>query len=255
MTPALGHGSLSAVAEVERPQRQESARAELQRWTEAIGANLLVVDPRIEPTQLCADMSARGVHVTWVSSTLEGLIEFGRTNPTAVIIAPEATGISATDFVTAIRQHGSPFVIASLESAEATEAGPLMLAGAAAGMTRPYTAMTVWELLKNSSHALDGQARVSYGPIELDSLAYTVRVHGERIGDLPLKEFELLRTLMYRAPEVLTNADLRSSLWGSDDGGPADNAIAVHVARLRTRLEGVAKIRRIRGRGYSLTLE
>ena len=37
---------------------------------------------------------------------------------------------------------------------------------------------------------------VSFGPIELDARTFTVRVRGERIQDLPLKEFELLRALM-----------------------------------------------------------
>ncbi|WP_425574079.1 winged helix-turn-helix domain-containing protein [Nocardioides bigeumensis] len=34
-----------------------------------------------------------------------------------------------------------------------------------------------------------------------------------------------------------------------------DNALAVHVARLRCRLEGTARIRRVRGRGYALALD
>ena len=47
--------------------------------------------------------------------------------------------------------------------------------------------------------------RITYRPIELDALAYTVRIDGERIADLPLKEFELLRTLEpYCAPRVIS---------------------------------------------------
>ena len=131
-----------------------------------------------------------------------------------------------------------------------------MLAGVSAVVERPYAAATLWDLLQGSSQALDDHARVSFGPIELDAGAYTVRLHGERIRpDLPLKEFEMLRALLYRAPGVLTNEELRASVWGSQGALPRNNTLAVFAGRLRHRLEGVATIRRVRGRGYSLTLE
>jgi DNA-binding response OmpR family regulator len=253
MTTDLGPTLLSTGAS-ERHPRQRSIRASAERWTEATGAHLLVVDPHGDGEQLRSEMAARGVHITWVGSTLDGLIEFGRTNPNAVVIAPDAPGVPATQFVSKIREYGGTFVIAALDGADASDAGPLLLAGAGAAVTRPYTAESVWEVLQKSSHALDDHARVTFGPIELDARAYTVRVDGERIADLPLKEFDVLRTLMYRAPEVLSDRELRAAVWGNDVGGPPANTIAVHVGRLRSRLQGVARIRRIRGRGYSLTL-
>lgn len=226
----------------------------LHRWNEAPGATLLVVDPQVEEEPLRTEMSARGVHVTWCGSTVDGLIEFGRTHPNAVVIAPEADGIAATEFVETIRRHGAPFVIAALATPDAAEAGPLLLAGAGAAVTRPYTAETLEGVLQQSNHALDDHARVSFGPIELDARAYTVSVDGQRLSDLPLKEFEMLRVLMYRAPDVLSDDELRASLWGSENGGPTDNTLAVHAGRLRTRLQGVASIRRVRGLGYALSL-
>ncbi len=133
--------------------------------------------------------------------------------------------------------------------------GALMLAGVRAAVERPYAASTIWDLLQGSAHALDDYACVTFGPIELDARAYTVRLHGQRIPDLPLKEFEMLRALLYRAPEVLTNEELRASVWHSEGALPRNNTLAVFAGRLRTRLQGVATIRRVRGRGYSLTLE
>ncbi|WP_244928956.1 winged helix-turn-helix domain-containing protein [Nocardioides sp. W7] len=253
MTAELGMLPL-AEREQELPPRQAGARASNQHWTEATGAQLLVVDPFVDHEQLAEDMSTRGVHVTCVGSTLDALIEFGRLRPTAVVVAPETPGLPAVDFVRKVREYGPTFVVAALDRADAPEAGPLLLAGAGAAMTRPYTAETVWDILDKSGNSFDDHAKVSFGPIELDTRAYLVRINGERIADLPLKEFELLRTLMYSAPEVLSNDELRLSLWGDTHAGPADNTISVHVARLRNRLQGIARIRRIRGRGYSLTL-
>ncbi|WP_295656860.1 response regulator transcription factor [uncultured Nocardioides sp.] len=238
----------------DRPERRPTARTHSGRWTETSGAHLLVVDPLGDDPAVRDDMSTRGVHVTWVGSTVDGLVEFGRMRPNAVVIAPDAHGIAAPEFVAKVREYGCSFVIAALDPAHASDAGGLMLAGAGAAVSRPYTAEEIWEVLQRFDHALDDHARVSFGPIELDARAYTVKVGGQRIPDLPWKEFELLRTLLHRAPELLSDADLRASLWGTDAGRPTGNNISVHVARLRTKLEGVARVRRVRGRGYSLTL-
>ena len=128
-----------------------------------------------------------------------------------------------------------------------------MLAGASAVVARPYSAAHLWELLSHSPRSLDEHARLTVGPIELDAVAYRVLVDGERIADLPLKEFELLRALMLRAPGVVTDDELREALWGAEGVQPGGNTIAMHATRLRHRLGAAAAVRRIRGRGYSLT--
>ena len=211
MTTDLGPTLLPRGATDRRP-RQLSVRAHAGRWSGTSGARLLVVDTGGDRERLRDELAARGVHVTWAGCTLDGLIEFGRTEPTAVIIAPDAPGLPATEFVSKIREYGAPFVIAALDGAEAAGAGPLMLAGVRAAVTRPYTAETAWDVLQQASPALDGHARVTFG------------------------------------------GELRAAVWGSRAEGPPANTIAVHVGRLRNRLQGVARIRRIRGRGSSLTL-
>jgi DNA-binding response OmpR family regulator len=225
------------------------------------GADLLVVDPYADGAQLAAELVGWGLRVTCVGSTLDGLVELGRTDPAAVVVAPEAPGVPATEFVTLVRAHGTAVVIAALPSADAAAAGPLMLSGAAAAVTRPYCGRSLWDTLGNVPGGLgltgEPRERVTFGPLEIDVRSYAVRVHGERLADLPAKEFELLRALADRAPDVVSNDDLRVALWGGPGGAGgarSDNTIAVHAARLRQRLDGVAQVRRVRGRGYSLTL-
>lgn len=233
--------------------RETTVRAYLHRWAETAGAQLLVVDPGRDDAGLTDGMAGRGVHVTWVSSTVDGLVEFGRLDPHAVVVSPEAPGLPAADFVTAIRRHGSPYVVAALEHHSAADVGMLMLAGASAVVARPYSADHLWELLSHSPRSIAEHARVVVGRIELDASSYTVLIDGRRIADLPLKEFELLRTLMLRAPGVVTDDELREALWGPVGRRPRGNTIAMHVTRLRHRLGDVADVRRIRGRGYSLS--
>ena len=238
--------------------RRRTDRAYSHRWAETAGAQLLVVDPEDDGGALADAMAGRGVHVTWVGTTTEGLVEFGRTDPHAVVVAPQAPGIPAEEFVHVIRQHGSPYVIAGLgqgADSDSARIGSLMLAGASAVAPRPYAAQHVWELLTHAPRSVAEHARVEVGPIALDATAYSVRVRGERIADLPLKEFELLRALMLRAPGVVSDDELCDALWGTAARRPGGNTIAMHVARLRSRLAGAAVVRRIRGRGYSLTVD
>lgn len=238
----------------EASSRELTVRTYLHRWAETAGAQLLVVDPGQADAGLTDGMAGRGVHVTWVSSTVDGLVEFGRRDPHTVVVSPEAPGVPAAEFVTTIRRHGSPYVVAALARDSAAGIGGLMLAGASAVVARPYSAEHLWELLSHSPRSLEDHARLVVGPIELDAAAYRVSINGERIADLPLKEFELLRALMLRSPGVVTDDELRDALWGPAVLRPGGNTIAMHVTRLRHRLGDAAVVRRIRGRGYSLTV-
>ena len=243
---------LDGVAQVSL--REATVRTYLHRWAETAGAHLLVVDPGPDAAGLADGMAGRGVHVTWVSSTVDGLVEFGRLDPHTVVVSPEAPGLPVAEFVTAIRRHGSPYVVAALEHGNAADVGGLMLAGASAVVARPYSTEHLWELLSHSPRSLEDHARLVVGPVELDAAAYRVLIDGERIADLPLKEFELLRALMLRAPGIVTDDELRDALWGSDGARPSGNTIAMHATRLRQRLGDAADVRRVRGRGYSLTV-
>jgi two-component system, OmpR family, response regulator len=234
--------------------REAAVRTYLHRWAETAGAQLLVVDPGRDEGGLTDGMAGRGVHVTWVTTTVDGLIAFGRLDPHTVVVSPEAPGMPAVDFVTAIRHHGSPYVVAALEHDNAADIGLLMLAGASAVVARPYSADHLWELLSHSPRSLEKHAHLVVGPIELDAGSYRVLIDGARIADLPLKEFELLRALMLRAPDVVSDSELRDALWGPAGVRPSGNTIAMHVTRLRQRLGGAADVRRIRGRGYSLSV-
>lgn len=240
------------VAAQDASHRESMVRSYLHRWAEAAGAQMLVVDPAAADDALIDAMAGRGVHVTWARTTTEALVEFGRLSPHAVVVVPDAPGLPAEDFVVAVKEHPGAYVVAAVDDAETDDVGSLMLAGASAVVTRPYTADDLWDLLSQAPRALDDHAHLVCGPIELDASAYRVLLNGERIEDLPLKEFELLRTLMIKAPGVVADDDLRTALWGSEANRPSGNTIAMHVTRLRHRLDGVATVRRIRGRGYSL---
>ena len=214
--------------------------------------HLLVVDPLAADGQLVTQMTAWGIHVSTVASTIDGLVEFGRNNPSTVIVATDAGGLPIAEFVTAIRRHANPFVIAVLDPGGGGDP-ELGIAGGNAAIQRPYNAVDVWAMLAETRNVPRVSMSLTVGPLALDPLSYSVKVKGERVRDLPFKEFELLRALMERSPEVLPDREVWRELWGDEPVNA--NTLAVHVARLRHRLCGTARIRRVRGRGYLLVVD
>ena len=95
-------------------------------------------------TDLGVDLAGRGVHVTQVASMVDGLVAFGRTNASAVVVAPDAPGLAVVEFVQAIRRFGAPYVIAVADPARGGH-GIEPLPDDCGVVERPYDAASVWE--------------------------------------------------------------------------------------------------------------
>lgn len=90
------------------------------------------------------------------------------------------------------------------------------------------------------------------GDLVLDPVRHEVNLRGEPIS-LPLKEFDLLWTLMLHGGQLLTRQRLINEVWGDDYVGDT-KTLDVHIKRLRTKIEDnpskPARIVTIRGLGY-----
>jgi two-component system response regulator RegX3 len=69
---------------------------------------------------------------------------------------------------------------------------------------------------------------------------------------MPAREFDILRLLLERAGEVVTAQEILARLWPAGEDG--SNSLAVHVRRLRERLEPDPSrpvlLQTVRGVGY-----
>ncbi len=93
--------------------------------------------------------------------------------------------------------------------------------------------------------------KVELGSLQLDLFQRTATLDGKLL-ELPVREFEVLETLVLQSPRVVGKARLNQRLaLHSEDIGP--NAVEVYIHRLRRRLDlsGVF-IRTVRGVGYSI---
>lgn len=93
------------------------------------------------------------------------------------------------------------------------------------------------------------------GPLEIDVSTRDAQL-GDTLLDLRKKEFDLLRLLAERAPQVVPRTVIAERVWGTDV--VSDNAIDVTVSGLREEMdeeEGDAsplRIETVRGVGYRL---
>lgn len=231
------------------------AREADRRWSSSVGGlTLLIADPDVSQQEdLLHELAAAGVSSTWCVDGAEALVQYGKISPDAVLMAPVLREVDAVTVVRTIRDSCVLPILLGVGAGDSVSAGPVLVAGASAAVARPYQAGEIIKRLEAEIPQMTARARVMYGPLELDPRSYTVRLHGEELEDLPLKEFELLRLLMLNADCVVTAEQIRSALWGQAPHVPSSNAIVVHVARLRARLGGPMVLRSIRGRGYRLT--
>ena len=95
---------------------------------------------------------------------------------------------------------------------------------------------------------------LSRGDLVLNLTDYTALKGGEKI-ELTAKEFEILKLLMQNPKKVYTKEQLYSLVWKDNYFGD-ENAVNVHISRLRNKIEDDSRnpryILTVWGIGYKL---
>ena len=97
----------------------------------------------------------------------------------------------------------------------------------------------------------DETGKLTFDKLVIDKQAYDLVIDGKRV-DAPPKEIELLYFLAQSPNRVFTRAQLLDDVWGFDYYGDT-RTVAVHVKRLREKLEGVSdnwELKTVWGVGY-----
>jgi DNA-binding response OmpR family regulator len=101
--------------------------------------------------------------------------------------------------------------------------------------------------LRGEVATASGESNISVGGVTLDLRTRWVTADDERI-ELSAREFELLRTFLEHANQVLSREQLLSHVWGYDYD-PGSNVVDVYVGYLRRKLGG-NRFETVRGVGY-----
>ena len=150
--------------------------------------------------------------------------------------------IGGMDVLQVIRKKSVvPVIIISAKDTEADKTLGLGL-GADDYITKPFSVTEVLARIKaNNRRATqygmpaEKDEVLQAGEIVMDLSDYTVTKAGEKI-DLTAKEFEILKLLMKNPKKVYTKEQIYSLVWNDAYFGD-ENAVNVHISRLRNKLE------------------
>lgn len=176
------------------------------------------------------------------------------------IMMPKLSGL---DVMQKIRAKSTvPIIIMSAKDTEFDKSLGLGL-GADDYITKPFSMTELLARIKanirrstlySQNKSEDLQQTLTVGDILMNLDDYSIRKRNNRI-DLTAKEFEILRLLMENPRKVYTKAQIYSKIWNDAYLGD-ENAINVHISRLRTKIEDDSKnpkyIVTVWGIGYKL---
>lgn len=90
---------------------------------------------------------------------------------------------------------------------------------------------------------------IIFDRISLDLDTYSVDVDGEMV-ELTLKEFNILKTLIEKYPQIITRESLLDHVWGYDYFGHT-RIVDAHIKNIRKKLK-IKYIKTVKGIGYTL---
>ncbi len=208
-------------------------------------------------------LKAEGYSVEAVYDGAEALRVFRASAPNLIILDLMLPILGGLDFCRIIRKESETPIIMLTARAEEIDRIIGLELGADDYMTKPFgmreliaRVRAILRRIETSQHEALRQSSISVGAIEMDVARRRVIVRGQPVH-LPLKQFELLKTLMTNAGQPVSREDLVKYVWDSD-ASPDSGSLDVHIRWLREKIEedpGYPRyLRTIRGIGYSIIL-
>lgn len=156
------------------------------------------------------------------------------------LMIPKKSGM---EVMRSIREKSTvPIIILSAKDTDSDKTLGLGL-GADDYITKPFSVTEVLARIKanirRTTQYVAGNAReetvLKRGALSLDINDYSVLKKGER-KELTAKEFEILKLLMQNPKKVYTKEQIYSHVWNDAYFGD-ENAVNVHISRLRNKIE------------------
>jgi two-component system response regulator RegX3 len=224
---------------------------------------LLIEDEAAIAESIGYSLQNEGFDVLTAEDGLFGLAAARNSFPDLIILDLMLPKLSGLDLCRTLRKESSvPIIMLTAKTEEIDRVVGLEL-GADDYVTKPFSTREliarVRAVLRRAKGTAqdDHQMKLQAGEISVDLARRRVTV-GDQPIHLPLKQFELLRTLMMHQDKVLTRDYLFQAIWDSDstyDTGTLD----VHVRWLREKIEKDPGrphyIRTVRGVGYKFVAE
>ena len=226
--------------------------------------SIFVVEDEMHIQQLIKyNLEANGFKVT-VFDNGENLLEYISENiPNLFILDIMLPGIDGLEVCRQLKQNSStkniPIIMLTAKSEEFDKVLGLEL-GADDYITKPFSIRELLARIKALFRRINTVIEpkvdiISHADITIDCTRREV-YKADKLIEMPLKEFELLKMLVQNKGKVLSREHLLDKIWGFDYYGET-RTVDVHIRYLRQKIEDNDEnptfIETIRGIGYRFT--
>lgn len=226
---------------------------------------LLVEDDNEIGEMLKTYLETENFEVVRASDGAEACEVFDRSAFSLVLLDLMIPKIGGMDVMRHIRERSVvPILILSARDSELDKSLGLGL-GADDYITKPFSVVEVLARIRSNLRRAQQYSRpaaaspaepeaMTAGDLVLDLTDYTA-LRGDRRIELTAKEFEILKLLMGHPKKVYTKEQIYSLVWNDAYIGD-ENAVNVHISRLRSKIEDDPRdpryIQTVWGIGYKL---
>lgn len=203
---------------------------------------LLIEDDKEISEMLSGYLATENYEVVCAFDGKKACEEFDASDYSIVLLDLMIPKINGMDVMKYIRNKSTvPIIIISAKDSDSDKALGLGL-GADDYITKPFSVTEVVARIKanirrNTEYAVacPEQAELVWGTLIMNLDTHTVHKSGNRI-ELTAKEFDILHLLLENPQKVYTKAQIYSLIWKDAYIGD-ENAVNVHISRLRNKIE------------------
>lgn len=205
---------------------------------------IMLVEDDMEISKMLKDyLKTENFEVASAVDGEEACVKWSKDTFDLVLLDLMIPKISGMDVMQHIRQDSTvPIIIISAKDADADKTLGLGL-GADDYITKPFSVTEVLARIKAnirrstqySIASIDETEPIVVGNVIMNLTDYSVQKNGEPV-ELTAKEFEILKLLLKNPKKVYTKEQIYSLIWNDAYLGD-ENAVNVHISRLRNKIE------------------
>lgn len=218
-----------------------------------MNTSILVIEDDFNIQELIVEfLGSQGYNVDFASDGLEGISKFKQGNYDLIILDIMMPNLDGYGVCKMIRNTSNvPIIFLTALNAEENQVKGFDME-CDDYITKPFSfnllIKRVEAVLRRSTKSISDDL-ISFEDLKLNLNTYTVEVDNETI-ELTLKEFNILKTLIEKYPQVITREGLLDDIWGYDYYGDT-RIVDAHIKNLRKKI-GVSYIKTVKGIGYTL---
>ncbi|MCI8748461.1 MAG: response regulator transcription factor [Lachnospiraceae bacterium] len=209
---------------------------------------ILLVEDDIEISDMLKNfLSTENFEVTASYNGKDACQKFFMDKYSLVLLDLMVPGLSGMEVLKNIREASTvPVIIISAKDSDSDKTLGLGM-GADDYITKPFSVTEVLARIKanirrstqyaadTSNSAGEEETIIEKGGLIINTNDYSVYKNGSKI-ELTIKEFEILKLLFLNPKKVFTKEQIYSSVWNDVYMGD-ENAVNVHISRLRNKIE------------------